>query len=185
MVTTGALAPTEELISNLKLTNKIELPGYLNNQQKNDYGRDYDIYVCTNRIDNAPVSIIEMMTLGLPVVSVNTGGLPYFIKNGDNGILVNLDDDIAMANAIVSVIESPNFGKQLVANAKKYAAQFAETPVISKWEEVFSKLNEELPYYSFKRSQPVLEKILKSESKIFPLLSLNPNFTSFRKYFKK
>lgn len=156
----GALAATKQLINELDLTHRIDLPGYLNNQQKNDYARACDIYICTNRIDNAPVSVIEMMTLGLPVVSVNTGGLPYLIKNNENGLLVDLDNDDAMANAIASIVESPALGKQLVRNARQFAAQFAEKPILSKWEQVFEKLNEEEPAFAFQRPRQLLSRIL-------------------------
>lgn len=137
----GSLTMLKALVNKLKIADKIEFPGYITNTQKNVYAREFDIYICTNRIDNAPVTFIEMMALGLPVVSVNVGGIPYLVTNENNGLLVNLDDDEGMANCIISIIEQPCLGKKLAKNGYDFATQFGEEPVLKKWQEVFLKLD--------------------------------------------
>jgi len=136
----GSLELVKQLAKDLAVEDKIELPGYISNQQKNIYAKELDIYICTNRIDNAPVSFIEMMALGLPIVSVNIGGIPYLLKDGCNGLMVDLDDDAAMADKISSIVEQPEMGMQLAANGKKYAENFGEKPVMQKWKTLFQQL---------------------------------------------
>jgi glycosyltransferase involved in cell wall biosynthesis len=136
----GSLELVTGLAKELNIADKIEFPGYISLGQKNVYADELDIYICTNRIDNAPVSFIEMMALGLPVVSVNVGGISHLIKNGSNGLLVNLDDDEAMANCITSIIEQPQLGRQLVKNGREFSKQFDEKPVFEKWQKVFNQL---------------------------------------------
>jgi glycosyltransferase involved in cell wall biosynthesis len=136
----GSLELVKQLAKDLLLEDKIELPGYISNKQKNEYASDYDIYICTNRIDNAPVSFIEMMALGLPVVSVNIGGIPFLLEEGNNGLMVNLDDDAAMAEKISNIIEQPETGQRLAANGKEFAKRFGETPVLEKWKTLFQEL---------------------------------------------
>lgn len=130
-----------ELAKELNVFDKIEFPGYVSNAQKNKLAEDLDFYICTNRIDNAPVSLIEMMALGLPVITVDSGGIPYLIKNNENGILVKLDDDMGMANAIEKIIKNPELGMELTKNGLTYANSFGEESVIIKWEKTFEELN--------------------------------------------
>lgn len=139
----GSLAMVKQLAEELNVLDKIEFPGYISNKQKNMYAADLDIYICTNRIDNAPVSFIEMMAMGLPVVSVNVGGIPYLLQDDYNGLMVDLDDDDAMANKIISIIEQPEAGKRFAANGLEFSKQFGEEPVLTKWESLFGKLNSE------------------------------------------
>jgi glycosyltransferase involved in cell wall biosynthesis len=139
----GSLELVKQLAKDLGVQDKIELPGYISKEQKNKYASELDIYICTNRIDNAPVSFIEMMALGLPVVSVNIGGIPYLLEEGHNGLMVNLDDDAAMAEKISSIIEQPQIGKQLAANGKEFSTRFGELPVLQKWERLFARLGYE------------------------------------------
>lgn len=136
----GSLQMVQQLAHELKVQDKIDFPGYISNEQKNKYAKELDIYICTNRIDNAPVSLIEMMALGMPVVSVNTGGIPYLVSNGENGLLVNLDDDEAMAKCIMSIIDKPELGRQLANNGLAFTKQFGEAAVLEKWKKVFEEL---------------------------------------------
>ncbi len=142
MVMAGKDGPLTSVIKKMAdengLSDKIIFPGYINMQEKRQLANDYDIYICTNRIDNAPVSLIEFMSFGLPIVSVNVGGIPYMIRDGKNGLLVNLDDDEAMFEKICLLIENPPFTKSFCLNAYQYAQQYDEKNVIGKWRELLN-----------------------------------------------
>ncbi len=139
----GSLAMVQQLAKQLQVDDKISFPGYITNEQKNKYAEELDIYICTNRIDNAPVSLIEMMAMGLPVVSVNTGGIPFLVTHQYNGLLSELDDDIGMVNNISRLVDNAAFTKTLVDNGRHFAAQFGEAAVIEKWKGVFKELGNE------------------------------------------
>jgi len=132
--------PIKKMAEENGLSDKIIFPGYINMQEKLAFANDYDIYICTNKIDNAPVSLIEFMALGLPVVSVNVGGIPYLIKEEQNGLLVKDDDDEAMFLEICRLIENPSFATSICCNAYKYARQYDEKNVIYKWKMLIKEM---------------------------------------------
>lgn len=136
----GLLQQTKELAEEKGVSNSISFPGYINNQQKNNLAKEFDIYICTNKIDNAPVTLVEMMCLGLPIVTVNSGGIPYMIKNGENGIVVNFDDVSAMSSAIAEIIQHPELGKRLVQNGLLITKKYGAESVVQKWVSLFNQL---------------------------------------------
>lgn len=144
MVMAGKDGPLTSTIKKMAgengLSNKIIFPGYINMQEKLRFTRDYDIYICTNKIDNAPVSLIEFMHLGLPIVSVNVGGIPYLIQHEQNGLLVNDDDDEAMFMQIIRLIENHSLAKTISLNAYQYAQRYDEKNVIRKWKTLLCEL---------------------------------------------
>ena len=81
---------------------------------------NYDIFINTTHFDNTPVSLIEALALGLPVVTTNVGGIPYLVRDKETALLVNDSDSQAMADAINELIKSPELAKELAA--KKEAA---------------------------------------------------------------
>lgn len=129
----GLLEVTKALINEKGLQEKILLPGYIDHAHKIIYAGGYDIFVNTNNIDNAPVTVVENMALGLAVVSVNTGGIPYLVNDGITGLLVAPDDHEQMAEAIARVIHKPAFAAGLCENARRRALDFDEAPVMAKW----------------------------------------------------
>lgn len=138
----GSLTMVKELAASLNVSDKIEFRGYIENDEKNKYAAEHDFYICTNRIDNAPVSFIEMMALGMPIITVNSGGIPYLVTHNENALMVNLDDDQAMADCISSVIEQPEIGRRIASNGLTFCKQFGEEPVMYKWNKLFAEVRQ-------------------------------------------
>lgn len=133
----GPLTPViKQMVKKYGLEKKIHLPGYIDLEDKLRLASDFDIYICTNRIDNAPVSLVEFMALGLPVVSVNAGGIPYMIKDRYNGLLVNGDDEMAMCRAIDELIENPEVATSIIMNANAFVQRYDEKNIVLKWKEL-------------------------------------------------
>ena len=69
---------------------------------------DLDVLVVSSRNEGTPVSAIEAMAAGCPVVATRVGGLPDLIDDGRTGTLVAPDDPAALATAIGRVIDDPS-----------------------------------------------------------------------------
>jgi glycosyltransferase involved in cell wall biosynthesis len=134
------LNAAKDLAKEYGLLNKIIFPGYINLQQKQAYAQDYDIYICTNKIDNTPVSLTEFMQFGLPIVSVNTGGISYMIEDGVNGLLVNANDAEGMFDKITLLISNQALAQSIIANAYNYVQRYDEKNVIQKWKALLSEI---------------------------------------------
>lgn len=58
------------------------------------------VFALPSEIDKSPYSVLEAMFAGLPVVSTPVGGIPEMVLDGETGLLVPPDDDVAIAAAI-------------------------------------------------------------------------------------
>jgi glycosyltransferase involved in cell wall biosynthesis len=134
------LNATKNFAKEYGLLDKIIFPGYINMEQKQAYAQQFDIYICTNKIDNTPVSLTEFMQFGLPIVSVNTGGISYMIEDGVTGLLVNTNDDEAMFNKIALLISNQALAQSIIANAYNYVQRYDEKNVIQKWKTLLSEI---------------------------------------------
>jgi glycosyltransferase involved in cell wall biosynthesis len=93
------------------------------------YYADADIYVQAPAIDNMPLSVLEAFASGLPVVSTGVGGIPTIVTHGLHGLLAPGDDDDAMAAHIATLLETPDYARQLAAAAYATCAKY-EWPVV-------------------------------------------------------
>jgi len=124
------------LAKKLELENSIEFTGILSKNEWHKKSEQYNIFINTTNIDNAPVSVMEAMALGLPVVSTNVGGMPYIIENGKTGLLVNKNDIIAMVSKIDNICKNENASKLIVNNARKQVEKFSWEHIKSLWHNI-------------------------------------------------
>ena len=129
----GQLKELIELQKKYQLEKEVTFCGFINHEQKLEMVRKCDLYICTNNVDNAPVSFIEMMSLGVPIVSTNVGGIPHFITDNKNGFLVNVNDARTMADKLLEIHLCPSIGKTFAENGFEFSRKFSEKSVLEKW----------------------------------------------------
>ncbi|GAB7256599.1 glycosyltransferase family 4 protein [Polaribacter sp. OB-PA-B3] len=123
-----------KLASQYNLIDKIEITGFLAKEEWHKKSKEFDIFINTSNFDNMPVSIIEAMALGLPIVSTNVGGIPYLIEDDIDGLLVDKKDVKAMAKAVNLIVEGKH--QDLAINARKKVESFSWNSVRKKWLEI-------------------------------------------------
>ncbi|MEP1499030.1 glycosyltransferase, partial [Nonlabens ulvanivorans] len=82
-------------------------------------------------------SVIEAMALGLPVISTNVGGIPFLIKNGENGFLTPPFKAVEMANHINELLENNQLVTGVAQNARTTAENFNWDKVKGLWLQLF------------------------------------------------
>ena len=93
-----------------------------------------DIFLNTTRIDNTPVSVLEAMACGLPVVSTNVGGLPYLLDDGRDALLTPPGSAAALAEAVERLLDHPSVANQLALAARHKVEGFDWSVVFPQWE---------------------------------------------------
>lgn len=136
----GYLNSTQQLAKEMGLEKQVFFPGYIDIDKKNQLAEACDLYLCTNRIDNTPVSLIEMMALGVPIVSTNVGGIPYLVRDGEEALLVDSGDAPAMAAAIERILADPALGQHLANQGKILAARYNEDKIAEKWLQLLQQI---------------------------------------------
>lgn len=85
--------------------------------------RAADLYVLPSHLEGLSNALIEAMSCGLPVVSTKVSGSVEILAAGDMGELVEVDDELALASAILRLIDAPARRNACGARARQYAEQ--------------------------------------------------------------
>ena len=100
-----------------------------------------DLYLNASRIDNQPLSLIEAMLCGVPVVTTNSGGIPWLVKHGTTGLLANAGDDEVIAAHALRLLDDPEMAQRIATSAREYALiEFSEERVVPQWIELYVSL---------------------------------------------
>ncbi|GGW60396.1 glycosyltransferase involved in cell wall biosynthesis [Winogradskyella epiphytica] len=132
----GSLVEVQELAKELDVD--VEFTGKLSKSEWISRSQDFNIFINTTNFDNTPVSVIEAMALGLPVVSTNVGGMPYLISNNVDGLLVAPNQINEMVDAIVRLKQDESLRQQIVKNARSKVEKFDWKVVKPKWDALLS-----------------------------------------------
>jgi len=97
---------------------------------------DYTIFINTSHYDNTPVSLIEAMAVGLPIVSTNVGGIPYLVKDKENALLVNDAAVFEMVEAIKLLLNNTQLTQEIIRNSRKLVEEFDWEKVKQQWFEI-------------------------------------------------
>jgi len=136
----GSFERTRAEVSAMRLGGRVSFPGLVPKQDVPGVLSQNDIFINTANIDNTPVSVIEALACGLPVVSTNVGGMPYLLEHGETGLLVNPGDAEAMAGAIQLLVTTPGLASRLTRNGRKLVETFDWNVVIPLWRRLFDEV---------------------------------------------
>lgn len=126
-------------IDAFKLSDSVSITGALARTAWVELSMEYDVFINTSSVDNTPLSILEAMSLGFPVVSTNVGGVPYLISDCLNGLLVDSNDSKKMAERICFLIENPLVAQGLGVAGRAYVEKFDWGSVQTKWYDLLSR----------------------------------------------
>lgn len=99
-----------------------------------------DLFLNSSVIDNMPVAIIEAFYAGLPVVTTDAGGIPYFVKDGENGLVVPMRDWQGLAQAALRLLSDDDLRSRLIDGGRKTASECSWEAVKTKWAAAYRNL---------------------------------------------
>lgn len=133
----GSMKEVKQLAEELNV--HVIFTGKLLKQEWISLSEDYNFFINTTNVDNTPVSVIEAMALGLPIVSTNVGGMPFLITHGETGLLVEKGNVDAMVAAIVWLFKQTQEREQLIFKARELAETFDWQRVKMQWNEILHR----------------------------------------------
>jgi glycosyltransferase involved in cell wall biosynthesis len=117
--------PLEALCETLGIAAAVRFTGRLDNAALPELYRSATVVVNPSTVDNMPVSLLEALACGVPIVSTNVGGIPFLVEHDVDALLVPARDSAAMAEALLRVTEEPALALRLrqagIATARRYA----------------------------------------------------------------
>lgn len=134
----GSRAAVEALSRQLGVEYALEITGRLTKAEWIEKSKDYNIFINTTHFDNTPVSVMEAMALGFPVVTTKVGGIPYLFADGKEGIMTPNDDVQAMIDAILGLVNAPEDAAEMGLMARKKAEGWDWKNLKDKWIKLLS-----------------------------------------------
>lgn len=103
-----------------------------------------DIFMLPSESESFGLAALEAMSVGLPVISTNTGGLPEINRHGVAGMMSNVGDIEDMAKNVVFLLSDDKRLAKFSAQAKQRAADFSIGKILPMYEKVYQSVLEKV-----------------------------------------
>jgi glycosyltransferase involved in cell wall biosynthesis len=100
-----------------EMNDKVTFTGFINEPAK--IIREMDIVVFSSDFEGIPLALLETMSIGIPVVASNVGGISQVIEDGIDGILVPPRDFIAIKDAVLRLCNNEKLYQKIQFNSVK------------------------------------------------------------------
>ena len=106
-----------------------------------DVIRAFDVAVNCSDFEGTPLSVLEYMDAGLPVVAARVGGLPSLIDDGVHGLLVPRRDPAALADALDELLADGDRRRAMgAAGRRRRSAEFDLEVMVDRLEDLYERL---------------------------------------------
>ena len=100
----------------------------------------FDIFVLASCLEGLGTSVLEAMSVGLPVIGTKAGGIIEMINSGENGLLVPAQNPLELSQAILTLAQNPLLREKYGNNALNSVQKFSKEQMIDKYLELYTTL---------------------------------------------
>lgn len=137
----GDIARARALAEELGVSALVETPGWIGFNDKERLLREASIYVLPSYNEGLPLSVLEAMSYGLPVVTTPVGGIPDAVTDGREGFLVAPGDVSMLALRLRELLEAPARAAQMGSLGRsKIQERFSTAAVVERWLTLYAEL---------------------------------------------
>ena len=127
----------ENLVRNLNLEKHINFIGQVPNEEVREYMAASNVFILPSLSEGFPVTVVEAMASGLPIVATNVRGLPEIVKDGENGFLVEPKNLEEIADKVLLLLKNEELRKRISKRNKEEVKKYSWKNIVEKLEDVY------------------------------------------------
>lgn len=136
----GETGKLQQLITTYGLADTVIFKGWVSGEQKAELLRDCDVYLLPSYNEGLPLSVLEAMSYGKPVISTTVGGIPEVVKNDLNGYLIRPGDQPDLFRRIDTFVQAPGAIDGMGKASLQIVEPYYPDHVIAKLEQIYIEL---------------------------------------------
>ena len=119
----------------------INFVGWVSGNQKDALIQESDFFALTSYNEGLPMSILEAMAFGKPILATEVGGIPQIVHPDENGWLLNPGDKNAIMQVLLQIINKPELIDKYGVKSFEIAQEYSVNKVMEKLSGLYNTLN--------------------------------------------
>lgn len=139
----GEIHRLKSFINKHDLGNLVRYEGWVTGDKKKTLLTSSHVYILPSYNEGLPISILEAMSYGKPIISTDVGGIPEVVKDNINGFLIKPGDKESLYNKMMFFINNPNEIEAMGKASEKIIEPYYADNVIEKLKNIYTNLMKE------------------------------------------
>ena len=136
----GEVKRLQDLIREKHIEDMVHFLGWITSDEKAKVLENSSIYILPSYHEGLPISILESMSYGKPVISTNVGGIPEIVKHRENGLLITPGNKGEIKSALDFFIENPVAIKTYGEVSEQIVQKYLPHSVVNELEVIYKSL---------------------------------------------
>lgn len=128
------------LVSDLGIEGNVVFPGWVDANEKMTRLERATAFVLPSYAEGLPMSVLEAMVAGVPVVASSVGGIPEMLEQGKCGYLVPPRDVACLSQALEEVLDSPEALVRAARAACRVRSEYAADVVVNRLRDEYDRI---------------------------------------------
>lgn len=129
-----------KLLANPIFTSKVQFVGWVTYPHKSKHFLGCDVFILPSYFEGLPVSILEAMSFGKPVIATDVGGIPSVVKEGFNGWLFNAGFFDQLNPILEEIFLKKDILDQFGTNSHNTAKQFSTSVIKTQLSQLYHSM---------------------------------------------
>lgn len=139
-LTIGGIGNIDKLKSMMNSNINIKYVGWITKEDKLRYMSDCNLLILPSHHEGLPISILEAMSAGKPIISTNVGGIPSIVKEKHNGWLLNVHELEKLEEIFTEIFNNDDIIRIYGNNSYKESIKFHPKNIINKLEGTYANI---------------------------------------------
>jgi glycosyltransferase involved in cell wall biosynthesis len=127
------------LAAELGVAQRLTITGWTSDAR--GYLSTFDVFALPSSWEGMPLSILEAMHAGLPVVASDVGSVAEAVSDGETGFVIGAGDDAMLLDRLVMLLSDPELRARLGSRARVIARErFTDTAMAARYEAIYGAM---------------------------------------------
>lgn len=134
----GEIEKGEKIAQELNIEAQVNFLGWVSGKEKDKIFQTSSIYCLASDGEGFPMGVLDAWAFGIPCIVTPVGGIPDIVKDGDNGLIFEVNNYQELAKKLEQLITNEELRKKIVISADKYVAKDFNIDIINqKLEDIY------------------------------------------------
>ena len=130
----------KDLVGKRGLSERVKFVGFVDGEKKISFLKGSSFYVCPSRREGLPLSNVEALAAGKPVVAFDVDGNPDIIEHGENGLLAKPGDVEDLASKMQILLRDEKLRERMSKQALEMVKEYDWVEIARRYESLYKEM---------------------------------------------